>query len=318
MDSEYIQSVCFKLQRRLDRLKATSRESFPFALAQTWHFFQNNEVIKGILDDIECRVPEAKEWADRVFMEGCPIFPNTEVGNSALCYRIVKACVERALGEDPSLREENEQFTGVQGFRESYVEPLFDYIEEQIDDRRMILALLKKYKHRCEWFRREELNLVSKEGETTLVYDLYEYLHDQGLQFHIEPKSASGRIDLISAQSGKDRLVADAKIFNPEGSQKISHIVAGFRQVYEYTKDFNEPFGYLVIFKTCEGDLSIPTINEESGIRFMTHNNKTIFVVIIDIFIYSKSASERGKLKTYEILPSQFINSLSEPIAAND
>jgi len=54
---------------------------------------------------------------------------------------------------------------------------------------------------------------IRDEEKNCWAYDLYEYLHDQGIQFHIEPESASGRVDLISAQSGKDRLMADAKNF---------------------------------------------------------------------------------------------------------
>ena len=312
MDSEYIQSIRYKLQKRLKRLHASNRESFPFALNQTWEFLQDNEVIKGILDDLECRVPEAKKWAEKVFMENRQIFPNTEIGNSALCYWIIKACVEKICGEDQSLREEYEQFSSVEWFRDSYVEPLFDYIDEQIDDKRITLFLLRKYRHRCEWFWRKRLKPLAEHGETTLICDLYEYLHDQGLPIQIEPKSASGRPDLISVQSGKDRLVADAKIFNPEGGQNASYIVKGFHQIYEYTKDFNESFGYLVVFKLCEQDLSIPTQNQESGIPFIVHNNKTIFIIVIDIFPYDESASRRGKLKTHEILPAQFIESLAE------
>jgi hypothetical protein len=33
------------------------------------------------------------------------------------------------------------QLTNSNDFRDNYVEPLFDYIEEQIDDKRMTLAL---------------------------------------------------------------------------------------------------------------------------------------------------------------------------------
>src|SRR5262249_45531232 len=131
-----------------------------------------------------------------------------------------------------------------------------------------------------------------------------------GIPFHIEPLSDSGRVDLISAQSGKDRLVADTKIFEPERGLDSRHIVKGFRQVYDYTKDYNEPFGYLVIFKTCESDLDISTANQESGFPFITHNNKTIFLVIIDICDYAESASKRGKLKAYELTVEQFIEAI--------
>src|SRR6266446_6158724 len=136
-------------------------------------------------------------------------------------------------------------------------------------------------------------------GESILANRLYQYLFDQGVQFHIEPQSASGRVDLISAQSGSDRLVADTKLFNPERGQDRGYIIKGFRQIYDYTRDFNESFGYLVIFKTCEQDLAIPTQHQESSIPFITHNNKTIFLMVIDIFDYSNSASKRGKLQVY-------------------
>jgi hypothetical protein len=47
---------------------------------------------------------------------------------------------------------------------------------------------------------------------------------DDKKEFHIEPESASGRPDLISAQTGKDRLVADVKVFNPERGQNTAYI----------------------------------------------------------------------------------------------
>jgi hypothetical protein len=322
MDSDYVQQVRHKLQRRLKRLNAAIFMSFHWVWLQTWRFLEENEITHGILEDLGRRFPRTERIAEETLGNRRIKVGDTEAGNVAICYWMLRKCASRTdydylqslgnlLGGGGGGIGGKDPDACVNLFRKTYVEPLFDYLEEQIDDKRMTLMLLRKYKHRCEWFRREELLNDSKKGETTLVYDLYEYLHDQGLQFHIEPKSASGRVDLISAQSGKDRLVADAKIFNLEGSQKSSHIVEGFRQVYEYTKDFNEPFGYLVIFKICEGGLSIPTENQESGIPFITHNNKCIFFVIIDIFNYEKSASERGKLKAYEILPDRFVESLS-------
>ena len=292
-------------------------------LAQTWEFLQSNEVAKGILDDLEKRIPaDAKPWAETILKNEGRVLGGTELENDGICYWVVKITAAIPFGQSTDehgypLIELLENISDqLEPFREEYVEPLFDYIDEQIDDKRMTLSLLRKYKHRCEWFRRDLLfdacKTDSKRGEKTLAYDLYEYLHDQGVQFHIEPQSESGRVDLISAQSGKDRLVADTKIFNPEGGQTSSYIIKGFRQIYDYTKDFNEPFGYLVIFKTCEQDLSIPTQNQEFSIPFITHNNKTIFIVVIDIFPYDESASKRGKLKAHEILPAQFVESLTE------
>ena len=320
MDSDFIQHVRYKLQKRLKRLNTATQETFRSTLVQTWAFLQSDEITKSILDDLERRVPAAKAWADSIIANEGKLVGDTELENDAIAYWVVKMCATVPLGssveQHGNLQLHLLESIGdhVEAFRLEYVEPLFDHIDERIDDRRMTLALLKKYKHRCEWFQRDALreacNANTQQGEKTLAYDLYEYLHDQGIQFHIEPQSESGRIDLISAQSGKDRLVADTKIFEPERSLDRGYIVKGFRQVYDYTKDFNEPFGYLVVFKMCEADLAISTPKQESGIPFITHNSKTIFIVVIDICDYAVSASKRGKLKAHELTVEQFIGAI--------
>jgi len=317
MDSDYIQHVRYKLQKRLKRLNIATLQSFQLVLIQSWAFLSENEITKGILDDLVERFRDAESYADRI-LAGEQTGGSTEEKHVAIAYWILKKALD--VPSTTYLGKLRRNIGGdrladvLDGFREGYVEPLFDYIDEQIDDKRMTLVLLKKFKHRCEWFHRAELFVQFKNdtgsGERTLARSLYEYLHDQGVQFHIEPKSASGEIDMISAQTGRDRLVADAKLFNPERSQDRGYIVKGFRQVYDYTKDYSESFGYLVIFKTCEQDLAIPTQHQEGGVPFITHNNKTIFLVVIDIFDYADSASKRGKLQVYEITPAQFVEAL--------
>ena len=204
---------------------------------------------------------------------------------------------------------------GAQFFTEMFVEPLFDYIDEQIDDRRTVLSLLLKYKHHVEWFRRDDLRTRfeanTQKGEKVLACDLYAYLHDQGLDFSIEPTSISGEADLISAQEGPERLVADVKIFDPGKSKGTSYLCAGFNQVYQYTKDYNDSFGYLVVFKTCREDLSVNARDQDAGIPFFTHNNKTIFVLVIDICDYPAPASKRGHLKSYELLEDSLVGTIS-------
>ena len=323
MNSDYLQHIRHKLDKRLQRLTSATREAIRGTLHQTWAFFQGDEIIKGILDDLEARVPEAKTLVGSVISGPRRAVGETELANAAIAYWVVKTCATTPLSETVqqhgNVLLEMMEYRGenTRRFQREYVEPLFDYIEEQIDDRRMVLVLLKKYKHRCEWFRREHLltdfQANTQQGEKTLALDLYGYLHDQGIQFHIEPHSASGCPDLISAQAGPDRLVADTKLFNPKSGQDRSYLIKGFRQVYDYTKDYNEPFGYLVVFKTCEHDLSIPTPRQESGVPFITHNNKTIFILIIDLVDYPESASKRGKLSSYEITPEQFVESLTSP-----
>ena len=320
MDSEYIQFARYRLQKRLKRINTAGYQMFHAVLLQTWGFLQSNEIMKGVLDDLEKRSGEYEVLADKT-LAGQPQIADSEAENDGLCYWILKKCanstdvrIEMNIGH--RLTSETKWDDCIEGFRETYVEPLFDYLDEHNDDKRMVLNLLRKYKHRCEWFRRDQLRerflSDTQRGEKQLANDLYEYLHDQGIEFHIEPSSASGRIDLLSAQTGRDRLVADAKIFNPEGGQTTAYVAKGFRQIYDYTKDYNEPFGYLVIFKTCADDLSISMPQQESSIPFITYNNKTIFFVVVDICQYEETASKRGKLKSHELTSAELIEALSQ------
>ena len=144
--------------------------------------------------------------------------------------------------------------------RDVFLEPFYEYIDEHLDDQQAILYFLRRYKHRCEWFHADRLRQAvedeTQKGEKTLALDLYEYLHDQGIDFHIEPHSASGIPDFVADQVGKERVIADTKLFWPERSKGKSYIISGFNQAYIYACDYNEPCAYLVIYKMCHEGLN--------------------------------------------------------------
>lgn len=318
MDTNVLQTLRYKLQKRLKRVNTAGPQTYHDTLIQTWGFLLSNSVVKGIFDDLERRVPNSESASGELFA-GQILAAKTELEHVALCYWLLRRAVESessdtelqlGWGFDHGKSVED----ALAFFTEIFVEPLFDYIDEQIDDHRTTLSLLRKYKHRVEWFCRDELRERftndTQRGEKRLAMDLYAYLHDQGLDFSIEPTSISGEADLISAQTGTDRLVADVKIFDPGKSKGLSYLHSGFHQVYQYTKDYNDPFGYMVIFKTCAEDLSVNALHQDSSIPFFTHNNKTIFVLVIDIFDYPTSASKRGSLRSYELLEADLINTL--------
>jgi hypothetical protein len=128
---------------------------------QVWGFLQENEITKAILDDLERRHPHCEQDADKT-LSGQPQVGTTESENNGICYWVVKKC---ATGAKPrieieiglGLTQESKYNDCIEGFRNTYVEPLFDYVNEAIDDKRMLLVLLKKFKHRCEWFYRAQL-----------------------------------------------------------------------------------------------------------------------------------------------------------------
>jgi hypothetical protein len=125
-----------------------------------------------------------------------------------------------------------------------------------------------RYKHRCEWFYKEELLKVtedSRRAEKQLALNLYSYLHDQGLNFHIEPSSISGEIDLIASQGSSDPLLADAKVFHDK-----TYLRKAFNQIYTYTQQYNEPCGYLIIFRVTDRDLNFAVSQKLHGVSAVT------------------------------------------------
>lgn len=320
MNGEYVQNLRYKLQKRVRRLNSTERGMFNLYLKHFWGFIEDNPVFMGILQDLGNRCPSAENVADRI-VNGEALFGETELEHAVISYFLIKKCIE---SDDNQIvinigyrydhtRNFNEQ---LEFFRETFIEPFYEYIDEQLDDQKAILALLRRYKHKCEWFQRDDLYEMAEnetqKGEKNLALHLYEYLHDQGLDFTIEPHSISGVADLVAAQNTDDPLIADTKIFNTERSKGKSYIIKGFNQVYIYTMDYNEPFGYLVIYKTCAKDLRFALSNQTQSVPFVVHNNKTIFLITIDIFPHDSTASRRGSLQSVEITEEDLITITEE------
>lgn len=316
MNTDLIQNLRYKLQKRTRRLNSLEFKVFHHGLKQYWGFLHSNQIIASVLEELARQKPEMLAEAEKIGAGEDLVF-DTEIDNVAAAYFLLKLCAasenthaELSIGHAYSTGGHGDEC--LDAFRSVFVEPLYDYIDEHLDDQRATLAVLRRYKHRCEWFQRERLaNLWSGEtqkGEHALARDLYEYLFDHGIDISIEPASASGKADFVGAQTGDDRLVADAKIFTEEKGK--SHVASAFHQIYTYTLDYNQPFGYLVIFKLCPQDLKFPFVAQEQSVPCITHNNKTIFILVIDIYPHEQSASKRGPLKTIEITESELVQAL--------
>lgn len=322
MNTEYIQNLRYKLQRRTRRVLSSDYVIYHSALRQYWKFLNENVVFSSILNTLTCRLDLVKNDVDEIINHnGKNITIDNEEQQILVSCLLIQECVKQNI-ESIEAKIAQSYTLGshlnglVEFFGKLFVEPLYEYLDEQLDDKGTILSLLRRYKHKCEWFQRDNLLRLwqdnTQKGEKLLASNLYEYLHDQGLDFKIEPSSISGEVDLIADQHSDDPLIADVKIFNPDKSKGVSYICSGFRQVYQYTLDYNEAFGYLVIFNTSATDLRFALRDSSQNTSFIIHNGKTIFFLIIDISEYEKSASKRGQLKTITITEEQLIQHIGD------
>jgi hypothetical protein len=321
VDSSYLQALRYRLQKRFRPINSVDGTLLHSTLQQFMSYIGSVELYRAILAELIEQEPDSAAAADEIFSDRVGVVFDEERAYAATCYQVLVRC---AASSDDSIEiqvaagayEKPKRSDAIEFFKENFVEPVYEYLDEALDAAKSVLGLLLKLKHRSEWFRRAELFSLwsgkTASGERRLAAAMYEYLFDQGLDFQIEPSSASGEADLIGAQGETNRLVADAKVFNPSHSLGKRHIEDGVRQVYDYCCDYNEPVGYLVVFLTGPEALRLELTGESAGVSYFSHNGKTIFVLTIDIFEHDETASKRGPLTAVRITLEDLLKRVSD------
>ena len=328
MEDKFVQALRYKLQKRVRRVNSADHTQFTITLKHLFLFIDSMPLLAAVRDDLLARTkhPEITLAVDRI-CKGEILHGETEEESAAIGYVLLKRfCSDPDL---VSLIDIAVQWTRDADFdkavdlaRTSFLEPFYEYLDEHVDDQQAILYVLKKYKQRCEWFRseglRSQIEADTQRGEKSAAFDLYEFLHEQGIGFYMEPRSASGIVDLVAEQSGTERVVADAKLFWPERGKSKPYILAAFHQAYTYARDFNEPCAYLVIYRLCTEDLNFLVPTTSTMFPCATVNNKTIFFIVVDLCNHGVPASKRGVLKSYEITLGELIHSVTDQSAETE
>lgn len=321
MDRDQLQLLRYKLQKRVRRLNSSEHQVFHYVLKQFWGFIHSQPLLVGVMAHLETTMHHINDKIEPIFSQNSGIVFEEELENAAACYFVLKRCSESTNDQievDVGLcyNSAGDLNNILETFKDIFVDPFYDYLDEHLDESRAVLALILKYKKRCEWFKREELLNVWREkttqGEKLLALNMYEFLFQQGLDFYIEPASVSGEVDLISSQIGEERLLADAKVYNPEKGKGKDYVLRGYNQLYTYAIDYNEPVGYLVIFNTSKDNLCFAVSETHHHTPFISYNNKTIFFVVIDLFDWEVPASKRGKFRGTEITEKDLLSITSE------
>jgi len=200
-------------------------------------------------------------------------------------------------------------------YRDWYVEPLFDFLDETLDDANVVLATLIRYKQKVEWYRRTEVlglyNGDTQRGEKNLKQHMFEFLFDQGLPFHVEPASGSGKPDVVSLDDPRQPFIGEGKIFDAESRGK-PYVKKAFYQAYRYCLDYNEPLAYLIVFNVSNKQLRVEIPSTPDGVPRWEYNHKTIFLVVIDVHQHEGTASTLGVADTVTITAAELIHEVEE------
>ena len=303
MDSAYLQRIRFQLQKRFRRLNSCSHQSFHSSLIQFWAYLQGNSLTAGVLAKIDAEAPLYTEEIEAITARHELSIFATEAEQSGFVYRVIQHCAKQPLvshlGPETkigyAISRKKEYDEALNHFREIFLEPLYEYVDDALDQQGAVLSLLVKYKHKVEWFEREQIADAAIGDERKLAKHLYAYLFDQGLDFHVEPQSVSGEADLVAPE-----LVLDAKVFDG-GRRGLSYLASGINQVHTYARDFNQEVGYLVVYKTCPEMLDFTFSEAGQYAPYLKVGGKMIYIFVIDICRYEMSASKRGAMKVHTV-----------------
>lgn len=294
-----------KLRNRQSRIAGCGYDEFFPLSKQFFEFLKGNVVLASLVSELTARnsevIAEATTAEPRAYVYG-------ETSQQAAAIAYTKWHNYASQG-DPlefynHVRVSGGFDAGVAKYRDLYIEPLFDYLDETLDDSNTILATLIRYKRKVEWYRREELQILfeaqSFRGEKALAMHMYEYLFDQGIPFHAEPLTGSGRPDVISLEDSDRPFIGDVKVFDA-GGRGAAYLKKGLFQVYRYCWDYSQPIGHLIVFSTTNKQIRFELSSGMDGVPRFEFNHKTIFVTVIDIHAHEGTASTRGIPETVTI-----------------
>ena len=223
-----------------------------------------------------------------------------------MCWGILKHCADddgdnqlfswgRRFGGDLDLTE------ACRSIAENVVDPLINYLHDQIDEAGNVLYILQRFKLKTEWFARTQLYQQYVEntsvGEAHLDKALRLGLFEFGIDYPFsQPSSPSGKADIVALLGSDDPMVLEVKVFDPDRSRGVPHLTQGFHQVLRYADNYNENVGYLVIFNCSDrqlivADTASQQVESPSRIKYA---NKTFFVFVIDMNPVTASASKEN------------------------
>jgi len=314
------QNLRFKLDNKARSVLQSREENFSHELKIFYNFVRTNNLLNAIHKEIE----SVEFDLDKYLSNGGAVrrsimFPDNYAEKIALCNVLMVAFANKELGCLNSLfiniTPNNNVNSICNEVAAQYFFPLFECFCERIEDNSTMLYLLDRYRHRVEWFHKDRLYQSytdnTTHGEDILTKDLQEYLHSQGIDYPFStPLSPSGRSDLIGLLESADPLVLEVKLFDLDRSYGKEYIRKGLTQAYRYALDYGKPIGYLLIYNLDKRDISFEKLEGET-VKNITIGDKTIYIIVVNVFNHHKSASQLKKPLPY-IIEDSYLKNLDD------
>lgn len=312
MRQQLITGLRVKLQKRWRRLKASTPETLRFPLRAFVDFLSTEPTVASLVAGLDAACPDAAGDANVLLAGNGGPDRRNEQHAAAIGWRVAQglqaisvdvrqvqnitfAIGRRDHGRGPSM-EPAQCFEYV---ITAYIEPLFDYLDEQLDDQAELLGALVRFQQWAGWFgfgavgevlAAEEALVATGakrivESEKRLQNLMFERLFADGMDLSSvarEPLSGVGRPDFNFQVHG--RLIAtEVKLFGRFGSTDYgkSDVRDGVRQLRDYMTQFACASGYLVVFNRDPRGLRVHTADEHHGLPFVSVGGRRIYIVVV-------------------------------------
>jgi hypothetical protein len=232
----------------------------------------------------------------------------TETGRASLIWRLMRHIADAdvtgesypAGGYVLGISEGGDLNDQTRTFAQRVLQPLFDFLSEQVGAESSLLYVLERYVRRIEWFDRDELyekyTADTRTGEAVYDKDLRKFLFAEGINMPFsQAKSASGLSDVLSELDTDDPLVCEVKLLDGQDRSK-RHLASGVNQVVQYAQDYGKNAAYLVVINLSGRSLELPSDGpsdawpphlELAGVR--------VHLIVVRALPPTASASRQGR-----------------------
>lgn len=309
----YQSSISQQLRAHYNRVANARMATYNMHLANLARYISGTPYLAALVAGLAAAYPDAMWDPSAEFGFTRRFSMPTDPGAGAkYVWEMIDACVNKGYAELPwqigyEIGAPHDTDAALHAFATTLVSILVEYLDDQLIEGGIVLYLLEKYRRRIGFFRREELfaRMAADTGKSEEIVDrdLREYLFDQGVNYPFsQPASDSGYADIV-ADVGEERpLVLEIKLFDPGRGYDRAYIAKGFRQALSYADDYGQTVGFLSVFNCTSQRLIIPSDAADSlwPPRIQV-GHVTIFVVVIDVYVWQESASRRPAIRQYVI-----------------
>ncbi len=308
MYTPHLRNLRVRLQERKDAVLRASAFQIESHLSTFLNFVSNQTVLRTLTEELKITPTQAQKDEIHSKLEAGSISYDANLPSDGklraayllfVCEYFIDTATEGNTWQKMRnvFRSSNDE--DFDEFKDQFFLPLYSYYDERIDDQDLLLYLLTKYKHLSEWFDRDSMyELASSDTRHT------EYLLDKHLRRFLvvegvsnpfsTPSSPMGRADIV-VNVDEEPLPLEVKIFNDENSYGRAYMRKGFNQALRYANDNHQPAGYLVVFNLTEKLLQFGQDSSADLFPKIEVQNKTIFVVVVNIHPIKFTASEEHK-----------------------